>query len=85
LKLVGDDEVIDYGLQDLVDVARRRNQTDFLQMVYRVVFCHPFPQSLGFDGALVFRDWTIIYRVVNLNLGELFVVRDRIPKGASGP
>src|ERR1700685_121875 len=74
LQFVGDDEIVDHGLQDLVHITRRREQSNLLQMVYRVVFCHPFPHTLSFDRAIVFGNWAIIHRVVNFNLRKFFVV-----------
>ena len=49
LKIVGDDQVVDHGLQNLVDVAQGREQANFLKMVERVVLRRPLPHALRFD------------------------------------
>ena len=51
LKIVGDDQVVDHGLQNLVHIAQGREQADFLQMVERVVFGCALPHALRLNRA----------------------------------
>ena len=77
LKVIRDDQVVDDGLQNLVDITYRCNQANFLKMVQRVVFCGALPHALrlnrtGFPGGI-----SLITDRVYLNFCELLIVFER--------
>ena len=71
LKIVGDDQVVDHGLQNLVHVALGREQSDFLQMIERVVFGRALPHALRFDRAGFLGGVGLVGDRINLDFGEL--------------
>ena len=51
IDVIGDQQIVDHGLKDLVDLAGRGQQTDFLQALDRVIFGLAFPHALGDHGS----------------------------------
>ncbi len=53
IDVIGDQQIVDHGLQDLVHFAGRRQQADFLQTLDGVVFGLALPHALGDHGSRV--------------------------------
>ncbi len=75
--VVGDQQIVDDGSQNLVDFSRRSEQADFLQALDGVLFRLPFPHALGHDGSGVGGGFALVLhrlRRIDQNLGELLVL-----------
>src|SRR5205814_8478973 len=77
-KIIGDDQVVDHGLQNLVHVAQGREQTDFLQMVQCVIFRWPLPHALRLDWSSLASGVSLILDGVDLNVREFLIVLERL-------
>ena len=53
IDVIGDHQVVDHGQEDLIHVAGRRQQTDLLQALNRVIFSLALPHALGDHGRRV--------------------------------
>src|SRR5581483_7150313 len=69
-------EIVDYGLQDLVDFAGRREQSHLLQPVYRILFRLALPDAGCLDRRRVLSSFALILNTVgrvDVDLRELLV------------
>ena len=71
INVVGDLQVVDHRLQDLVDFAARRHQADALQAIDNVIFRLAVPGTLGLNGGKVIgRLGIVLHRGLHQDLAQ---------------